>query len=389
MTEPNTSPTDMKAALQYFADRPTPEFDEVVLRGDYAARAYLSLYRFRRTGGAHTRKPIRSDERLYMGVHYVTDHPPVRLFNLSLIALLILFESVANAYFFGLSSEFGLLGGLFQAAAVSLANVSVAYFIIGFWGLRHITAPWRHHWPKKTLGLAAIGIGLIVVLTINLSAAHYRNLIDLQSVPDFDPSFLGGASPLIPGIASWCDAVLGSPLSADLNAAAANAACRPFGLVSLDAVVLFALGMAIAALAAFEGRRSDAPFPGLSDAARQLEKSREDLREALMDYYDSYDDIIDDIKQYLKQDDGAAVKVHLNDRVELYRRLDDKVRKYRYLLETPLEELLAEFALQYMGPDFRVFGPDGPKAAAPGTSAPRSDAVSSGGAPAALEDRSS
>ncbi len=373
MADTSTRP-DLSTALDYFAKRPTPEFDDVVLRADYAVRAYLSLYRFRRTGGAEPPrgKPIRSDQRLHMGVHYVTDHPPVRLFNLSLIALLIVFESAANAYFFGVSSDFGILGGLFQAAAVSLANVAVSYFIIGFWGLRHITAPFRYHWPKKLMGFLAIALGLTAIFAINLSAAHYRNLIDLQSVLNIDTLVIEGVRPILPGLGDWCASVLQPPLGTDLNAAAANAACRPLNLLSLDAVVLFALGMAIAALAAFEGRRSDAPFPGLSDAARQLEKSREDLRDALMDYYDSYEDLVDDLNDFLQKDDGEKVRITTNERVILYKALDEKVSSYRYLLETPLEELLAEFALQDMGPDFRVLGPNGPKVAAPDSAgAPR------------------
>lgn len=336
---------ELKAPLAYYASRPSAAFDEVVLKADYCTRAMLSFYRFRRLGGANEKKgqEIKVDERLYRGVHYVTDHPPVRIFNLSLIALIVLFESAANAYFFGLQSEFGLLGGLFQAAAVSLANVAVAYFIIGFWGLRHVSAPWGYHTPKKVFGIFAIVLGVVLVLAVNLSAAHYRNILDIQADKLALPE--GGiAWTFIPGAGEGCKAALGSDVAKELSGAALNALCRPLSLHSLDAIVLLALGIAVAAIAALEGRRSDVAFPGLSDAARALERAREDLRDALADYADAYDDVVEEIKKTLAED-KAEFSVTAQDRAALYAALDARVERYRNLLTTPLQQLIDEFAV--------------------------------------------
>ncbi len=338
--------------LKAIADRPTPEYDEVVAQADYTVRAYLSFYRFRATGGAQTGAITDMshlvDGRNAQGVHYVSDHPAVRLFNLSLIALLVLLESAANAYFFSLSSEFGLVGGLFQAAAVSLANVASAYFIIGFWGLRHVTAPWRYHWPKKLFGYFAIIIGFLLALSVCLSAAHYRSILDLQHAGITNPPITGSVWEFFAPMRNWCNEITDPELATSIAGAAANAACRPFNLFSLDAQVLFVLGLTIAALAAFEGRRSDAAFPGLSDAARQLERAREDLREALRVYAASYDDIVDEFNRYLRDDandNGGGDKLSVDDRMGLYAMLDQKVAKYRELLETPNKQLLEEFGL--------------------------------------------
>lgn len=341
----------------YFAQRPTPEYDEVVLAGDYCLRSYLSFYRFRRTGGANVKKDITS-QPMYRGVHYVSDHPPVRLFNLSLIALLVLFESAANAYFFSLNSDFGLLGGLFQAVAVSSANVAVAYFIVGFWGLRHITAPWAYHWPKKFFAIVAIVVGFTLVLTVNLAAAHYRNILDLQ-VTGLTPPETGSLWDFIPSAREWCAAVTGPANAGNISGAGGSALCRPFNLLSLDSIVLFCLGLAIAALAAFEGRRSDAAFPGLSDAARQLERAREDLRESLETYANSYEDVVKDIKRLLQEDGESKGDFSPEDRVRVYRVLDERVARYRTLLTTPLKQLMEEFGLQSMVDEFSRFKLDG------------------------------
>jgi hypothetical protein len=104
-------------------------------------------------------------------------------------------------------------------------------------------------------------------------------------------------------------------------------------------MVLFVLSLAISALAAFEGRRSDSPFPGFSDAARIFERARESLRRALDEYYDGYDDVVAEAKKTLG---GLSV----SDEIELRRLLDARVEQYRKLLLTSDPDLLRdEFAV--------------------------------------------
>lgn len=352
-----SSASGPQGAFSYYATRPTTEHDEVVKQGDYTLRAFLNFYRFRRLGGERrarklgdkadgaprTLKDVLPQEVIGQGVHFVTDHPPVRIFSIALVSLLVLFESAANAYFFSQNNPMGLLGGLFQAAAVSLANVAVAYFIIGFWGLRHVSVPLNgFHWPKKLWGFVAIIIGLLLVLLVNLSAAHFRNIQDLAA-SGLTPPDGGIAWTFLPGIAESCREILATDVGRDLAGAGVNALCRPLSLYSLDAYVLFALGMAIAALAAFEGRRSDSPFPGLSDAARAAEKARDDLSDALEDYYASYDEIVDEIKKTLKADGLPEDSFTAEDRTALYTALDARVAHYRNLLTTSATQLVDEF----------------------------------------------
>lgn len=399
--------------LLYFANRPMTEFDEVEKRADYVRRAALSFYRFRQLGGglrrddAETKKekkrqeayerqmreagqpvstkeerpsrnPLRMSSNPQYGAHQVSDHPPVRIFQLSVIAVLVLFESAANAYFFAQQSEFGLSGGLFQAAAVSLANVSISYFIIGFWGLRHITQPveplppwqWDRRNYIKAFGFFAIIFGLIMVILVNLSAAHYRNILDLKAEGLLTDETQIAYAPEM--IRFWllsdetCSAVLNSEIGLSIGGAATNAMCRPFALHSLDAMVLFALGLAISALAAYEGRRSDAHFPGLSDAARQFEGARNELQDALDEYYRTYsntlkvaeaakngvilsseeelglDDI--DLKTYeTRFEDGRWRALDTAEQAKLRRAMDKRVEKYQKLLTTAPEILSAEF----------------------------------------------
>lgn len=346
------------ADVTYFAHRPSPEYDEVVLQADYAARAAISFYRFRQLGGGRNgstdKTRMRFGRSTGRGIHYVSDHPQVRILNLSVIALLVLFESAANAYFFAQQSEFGLSGGIFQAAAVSLANVSTSYFIIGFWGLRHAsiaTDPNKRLWEFdsrnviRAFGIFAVVFGIIMVLLVNLSAAHYRNLLDLKATVANSAMGLDALDPLAKNTTTFprffidkelCDDILTSPIGNTIGSAATNAMCRPFALHSLDAMVLFALGLAISAIAAFEGRKADAAFPGFSDAARSIERARRDLQDALEDYYDSYEDVLADAEK----DIGALSP---KQKIALRREMDARVDPFRRLLETDPSIMRDEF----------------------------------------------
>ncbi len=335
-----------------FAKFQSPEYDNVVLQSDYATRATLSFYRFRQLGGGRSGKIEngRSDSR--KGIHYVSDHPEVRILSLSVIALLILFESAANAYFFAQQSEFGLFGGLFQAAAVSLANVATSYFIIGFWGLRHASMPGSFRNADtgkiqlfsdrniiKFFGFFAIAIGVILVLLVNLSAAHYRNILDLQALGQGFPDVATSTFPRFWMDGESCAAVLNSEVGKSIGSAATNAMCRPFALHSLDAMVLFALGLAISALATFEGRRADAPYPGFSDAARQFERARRDVQDALDEYYKSFNRIIARAMETQGDDLTPAQKNALR------KAMDSAISPYKQLLTTDPEILEHEFQI--------------------------------------------
>lgn len=387
--------------LEYYAKRPSAALDEVRMQADYLARSMISFWRFRELGGGQRSPeagPPKLGDHSGSGVHYVSDHPEVRILSLSFIFLLVIFESAANAYFFAKESEFGLFGGVFQAAAVSLANVATSYFIIGYWGLRHVSVPLQSGeggnrdalavgglvlavigalytayagmtygigWQLgvallmtlaggiavgllkiqdsriyiKLFGLVAIAIGGVLVLLVNLSAAHYRNILDLQALGLTFPADMQATTfPRFFVDPDVCSAILSSEIGNTIGSAATNAMCRPFALHSLDAMVLFALGLAISALAAFEGRKADSAFPGLSDAARHFEGARRDLQFALEDYYESYDDVVEEIEK-----DFAPYKLGGAQKVELRKQMDEAVEKYRDMLETADELLTDEF----------------------------------------------
>lgn len=388
---PSMAGTLTKEDIVDLTKRPSDSYNQVILQADYTTRAALSFYRFRQLGGdyhlpakrrkkepeagtaeANAEQPprhakLKLGQNTGRGVHYISSHPKVPMLQMSIIALMIIFESAANAYFFAKESEFGLAGGIFQAAAVSLANVATAFFIVGYWGMRHISMPFDidNIFSRRNLyvvmGLVAIIVGLSLVFLVNLSAAHYRNILDMQALGQELPADL--PTKVLPHFIvdpAVCEKILSSPLGETIGSAATNAMCRPFALHSLDAMVLFALGLAIAAFAAFEGRRLDSPFPGFSDAARGLERARSDLQDALYDFEDSYDDIKELILEVKYGPEEMEDKdLSAQEKMIIHRAMQEMVAPYQKLLRTTDDGLSDEFGLEHKIIDqFRVKAED-------------------------------
>ena len=376
---PNMAGTLTKEDIVDLTKRPSDAYNQVILQADYTTRAALSFYRFRQLGGDYhlptkrkkktreadapgsedeqnSRHPkLKLGQNTGRGVHYISSHHKVPMLQMSIIALMIIFESAANAYFFAKESEFGLAGGIFQAAAVSLANVATAFFIVGYWGMRHISMPFDidNIFSRRNLyvvmGLVAIIVGLSLVFLVNLSAAHYRNILDMQALGQELPSDL--PTKVLPHFIvdpAVCEKILSSPLGETIGSAATNAMCRPFALHSLDAMVLFALGLAIAAFAAFEGRRLDSPFPGFSDSARGLDRARSDLQDALYDFEDSYDDIKElvlEVKYGPEEMDDKDLSAQ--EKMIIHRTMQTMMAPYQKLLRTTDDGLSDEFGLEH------------------------------------------
>lgn len=223
-----------------------------------AQARHEDLLKFRRTWGGALEDSGASDKPSVKPIDRAAIYPKSHILHFSVLAALILFEGMANAYFFSTGSDLGLLGGWLQAITVSFTNVIAAFFLIGFLGLRHMS---NLHKPVIA-GLAGIGMAIAVVTLIglNLTAAHFRDLLELN------------AATLALGGAETTGAVLTPVLEARAN---------PFGLQTLEALLLFILGTTFAAIAAYKGRTFDDAIPGYGGVTRRLEAASRDLEKAL------------------------------------------------------------------------------------------------------------
>jgi hypothetical protein len=219
------------------------------------ARGSLNdLLRFRRTWGATSSKGAPSD-----GILRASHYPDSHILHFSVLAALILAEGLANAYFFSTGSDLGLLGGWLQAITVSFTNVIAAFFLIGFLGLRHLSNP--HRPVNRILAIIGIVMTSIALLALNLSAAHFRDLLELN------------AATLAMG---------GSAVTGDMLTPVTAARVNPFGFETLEALLLFVLGVTFACIAAYKGRTFDDAIPGYGGVSRQLAKDADALESTLI-----------------------------------------------------------------------------------------------------------
>jgi len=171
-------------------------------------------------------------------------YPESSIFHYAIVALLVLLESLANAYFFAQGSDFGLLGGVFQAFLVSITNVGIG-LLVGVFALRVL-----HHRSllRKSLSFVVVSLFVPLTLSFNLIAAHYRDLL--------------GANPSAIHIEvllqTWQ-----SPLS-----------------LSFEGFLLCAIGVCASILALFKGYTADDSYPGYGTIGRRHEASVKELEGA-------------------------------------------------------------------------------------------------------------
>lgn len=210
-------------------------------------------------------------------------YPDSHIMTFSILASMVLIEGLANAYFFSKGSDLGLLGGWIQAITVAATNIAVSFFLIGFLGLRMVQNP--HRVFSFVAGIVLIIAASLSVLLINTSAAQYRDVMEREALAteasidqmllsfdqggqtnaDLDetgtayydePAFVGDTAPVSApkiGLFSW------SPESV---------ANGPFE--TLEALLLFILGMTFAVIAAFKGATFDDRLVGYGSAHRRL-----------------------------------------------------------------------------------------------------------------------
>jgi hypothetical protein len=153
-------------ATQKMSDRLTYAYQR-------AAAAFTAYLNFKDTRGS------RFGEEGVEPILRAPAYPDSHIMTFSILAGLVLFEGLANAYFFSKGSDLGLLGGWIQAITVAFTNVIASFFIVGFLGLRMLQNPHR----PFSFAAACIFVPLAVLLIgfLNFSAAHYRDLLEINA----------------------------------------------------------------------------------------------------------------------------------------------------------------------------------------------------------------
>lgn len=128
-------------------------------------------------------EPARRDVAAYQGKveHFLQKHgavaPPKPMkgafFTFAFMAFLFVFESLMNGFFFAERNDMGVVGGVGQAAIISLINLAVG-FLAGFFQ-RYVNLKGFFH---KVIGCFAVLAWLAIAVPFNLAVAHFRNALE-------------------------------------------------------------------------------------------------------------------------------------------------------------------------------------------------------------------
>ena len=213
-----------------------------------AEDAFASYVNFRKTRGRGG-KDLPVDRQIVRTASYPSSH----VMTFSVLAGLVLIEGLINAQFFAKGSDLGLLGGWIQAITVAFTNVIAAFFLVGFLAIRALSNPDR----PFAFGAAVVGLPLAIIgiIFLNFTAAHYRDLLEINAAVLAQGDFTETGEYL-------------APVSRALS----------FGqFETLEALILFLLGMTFAAIAAFKGATFDDRIIGYGTVQRHLERAEAHL----------------------------------------------------------------------------------------------------------------
>lgn len=175
------------------------------------------------------------------------------------LVLILAIEAVLNGFFLSKGSEFGLIGGIFEAMLIAALNIAVGV------GVGRFVAPWLSYrsWATRLCAAMGIVVYLVAAFGFNLAVAHYRT------------------------------AMAGDPFEASVSAYR-HLLADPFGIEDLESWALFLMGFMFSLLAAYDGWRMDDPYPGYGQRMRQN-------LEALADYNTLKDELLDDLDTIKKK----------------------------------------------------------------------------------------
>lgn len=143
-------------------------------------------------------------------------------------------ESVANSGFFSATHPGGLLGAMFEAAGISLINLTVG-FALGIGPLRYIRL--RSMFWKGSMAILAVAL-IALAVTFNFFAAHYRDAFS-QISPEAENFMLQSSQAALHALLT-----------------------RKYELLGFQSYLMVLVGLVVVIYATYKGMSWLDPFPG-------------------------------------------------------------------------------------------------------------------------------
>ena len=194
-------------------------------------------------------------------VHRDADYPSSKLYFWGIFFVVLVFEAVANAYFYAQGSDLGLLGGVLQAFLVAIANVFLSFGIgfILFRYMNHISI------FKKTMAIFGTFISFFLLSFLHLVTAHYREL--LIKFPD------DAAQKVLSS--TWND---------------------PFNIQDMDSLILIIIGFTISIIVMWKAYRYDDPYPSYGKEWRRWEETQIQKNKHISKFKTNLNIMVDDFE---------------------------------------------------------------------------------------------
>lgn len=253
---------------------------------------------------------------LFKAKHRLVREPKKQMGALSrwlwilIIALLVILEGAANAYFFSVGLAGGLAQGFLYAGMLSAINVLGGFFI-GKKGLKYL---WHINPFAKLIGVFSLQAALALLFGIALITTHLR------------------------------DAFAVVTLDGDAMAIAYQTMfASPFGFRGIDSIILFMMSSVFSILALVKGLTWGDIYPGYSAVsdrvieARALHDSQVELvRDELSDLKEEFEEALDKILERSKQD-IVQLKELAEDKARAGQRFTNYQGKAEHMLHALIE----------------------------------------------------
>lgn len=238
---------------------------------------------------------------------------PFKFFTI--LAFLIVVETIINGVFFGANLRGGLLGGMTYAVMISLVNVLALGSVTGLLVARLFSRTARMSDPQRLSGVFVLAIVVALGALLNLGVAHYREALPVDYPPAPDP-VENVADVSTPTPASEASVAAICWQGNDEIVAGREAICllwkQWFVLNDFQSYVLMLIGFAMYAGAAWKWHGRQDPYPGFGQAAQNCQRAEEE-----------FDEHVGDLLEELDQRRAKAVQ-----RQERHVRLADPVAHY-------------------------------------------------------------
>jgi hypothetical protein len=277
------------------------------LKSDHAA----VLYQAKESEG-RALKHLRWFQQKH-GLHYrAAAYPESQVYHFAIVAALALVEWISLATFYAEGSDFGLLGGVLIAMALSVVNISVAILAGNL--LRYVN---HHSARRRRLALTAAASLYACFALVTLAAAHYR--VATNDIAHAQPAVsTPGAVAVPPGVATDLDQWRAARLAWQ------RFASNPVGFDDVFSWMLVVLAVVFGIFASYKGYGVDDPYPGYGELDRELKRRRAVYEAAKGEYSRLMDQIFDRTLQ-----EQAHLLSEVKSNIEYYQQLSSRTDDQR------------------------------------------------------------